>query len=163
MCSQKNSRTFLKNGEICSKNHQYLKVKNSKLVKNIFFLKKKSKCPYVFSAHALRTSVEFLLESVARNLCRFQKCDVRSREHMSCFGKVHSASPSSPSPCFLCNDMQEPGLTLGTHVLWICSISFMLFVVKSSKRFLCFEMICAVYFYFLFSPPTACDCVCVEV
>lgn len=82
---------------------------------------------------------------------------------MSCFGKVHSASPSSPSPCFLCNDMQEPGLTLGTHVLWICSISFMLFVVKSSKRFLCFEMICAVYFYFLFSPPTACDCVCVEV
>lgn len=66
----------------------------------------------------------------------FSKCDVRCREHMSSFGKVHSAS-SPFLPRFLCNDMQEPGLMLGTHVLWICYISFMLFVVKSSKHFLC--------------------------
>lgn len=58
---------------------------------------------------------------------RFPKCDVRCGEHVSCFGKVHSAS-SPPSLhlflkkqnklCFLfwflCNDMQVPALVTGT-------------------------------------------------
>lgn len=90
----------------------------------------------------------------------FSKCDVRCREHMSSFGKVHSAS-SPFLPCFLCNDMQEPGLMLGTHVLWICYISFMLFVVKSSKHFLCLRWSVQSIFFLL--PPVIvcvlrCEC-----
>lgn len=62
-------------------------------------------------------------------------------------------------PHFLCNDMQEPGLMLGTHVLWICYISFMLFVVKSSKHFLCLRWSVQSIFFLL--PPWLCVCVCV--
>lgn len=53
-------------------------------------------------------------------------------EHMSSFGKVHSASSPLYPPVFCAMTCRNP-VSLGTHVLWICSISFMLFVVKSSK------------------------------
>lgn len=71
-----------------------------------------------------------------------------------------SPLPLYPPSCFLCNDMQEPGLTLGTHVLWICYISFMLFVVKSSKHFCVWGGLCSLFFIFIFPPPRLWLCVC---
>lgn len=82
----------------------------------------------------------------------FAKCDVPCGELTSSFGKVHSASPVC-SFVFLCNDMQEPGLMLGTHVLWICSW-FYVICGREFKAFFTFEMVCAVRF-----PPPAWDCV----
>lgn len=70
-----------------------------------------------------------------------------------------SPLPLYPPSCFLCNDMQEPGLTLGTHVLWICYISFMLFVVKSSKHFLCLRWSVQSIFYFFSSSSPVIVCV----
>lgn len=107
------------------------------------------------SVHTFKNLRVFTVICGKEILRPFSKCDVRCWEHMSSFGKVHSASSPPHLPCFLYNDMQEPGFTLGTHVLWICYISFMLFVVKSSKHFCVWDGLCSLFFISLL----ACDCV----
>lgn len=140
-------------------------------MKNVF----KNTSPLFSACTLLRAEV--LLFCLTVNLRRrcppavFQKCDVRCGEHVSCFGKVHSAS-SPPSLHFFIFKKNKTNYVFffgfcamtcrflhlwpEPHVLRIC-YRFLVIRGQEFKAFFVFEVVRAVYF--TLPSPSTCDCV----
>lgn len=88
----------------------------------------------------------------------FSKCDVGCREHMSSFGKVHSASSSPPTPTrpvFCAMTCRNP-VSRWEPMCYGSVISVSCYLWSRVQSIFVFEMVCAVYFFFSSSPVIVC-------
>lgn len=109
------------------------------------------------SVHTFKNLRVFTVICGKEILRPFSKCDVRCWEHMSSFGKVHSASSSPPPPLFFVQWHAGTRIHVGNPCVMDLLYQFHVICGQEFKAFLCLRWSVQSIFYF---PPRLWLCAC---